>query len=340
MVRTDGKKLLSYLGRFSLVHLIVNSLFAFIFLNVQRSLPEANRLALELFSPYQAFSLSIVITQVIRGLACALVLFPFYETITNGRRGIFILFGSMWGLAFFASVDPAPGTIEGMIYTQTTFIEHALVIITIAVQMLIFSWLFIKWETHPAFGFKEREKGFIVDTENRPPDDFSVGGPQKYAFFESLSRNVTGYTIRFTLLHLITYFIAGTVFYQLAEYGGAIATRETLELYRPQDEYSYFFFLVMSGQIFRGIVMALLLYPFLNTFIQRIHGWFLLFGLMFGLTLLGSPVFIPVTLLRETAFVDTLQNLRIGIPEVITQMLLFSVVFVYWQKRLYKKWNR
>ncbi len=339
MAKTNGKKLLSYLGRFALLHLVINTAFAFLFLSIQRSLPEANRVALDVFSPYQPFSLSTVITQFIRILACGMVLYPFYDIITNGRRGMLILFGAMWGLAFFASVDPAPGTLQGMIYTQTTFFEHAITIVTAAIQMLVFAWLFIKWETRSKYGLPRREKTFIVDPESRPPDDLPDDEPEAVTPQESISRNVKLYTIRFMLLHLVSYLIAGSVFYQAAEYVGAVASRETLELFRPQEEYNYFFLLIISGQIIRGIVLSLLLYPFHNTCIQMMHGWFLLFGLLFGLTLLGSPVFIPVTLLREAAFVEIIGNLRIGIPEAITQMLLFSVVFVYWQKRLYRKRN-
>lgn len=338
-MQTGFKKLLGFTGRFSLLHLLIHSAFTFIFLNIQRTLPEGSRAALEFFSPYQDFSMQMLVSQVFRGLVCALVLFTFYETITSGRRGIFILFGAMWGIAFFASVDPAPGTIEGIIYTQTSFIEHALVVITSALQMLVFSWVLLKWESSSVFGYRRKEKIFDMNPENLPPDDFSLREGGDHIFSENLSRSITGYTIRFTLLHLITYLIAGTLFYQLTEYGGVLVLGEIPELYRPQDEYNYFFFMVMSGQIFRGIVLALLIFPFINKIIQRMHGWFLLFGLLFGLTLLGSPVFIPVTLLREAAFADTLHNLRIGIPEVMTQMILFSVVFVYWQKRLYKRWT-
>ena len=339
MAKTNGKKFLSFLGRFALLHLAINTVFAFLFLYIQHSLPAFNRVALDTFSPYQPFSFSTIITQFVRILACGMVLYPFYDTITNGRRGMFILFGAMWGLAFFASVDPAPGTIQGMIYTQATIFEHAVTIISVALQMLVFAWLFTKWEALSQYGLPRKEKTDIVNPESRPPDDLPDDEPEEITPLESISRNVTLYTIRFMLLHLASYLISGSVFYQAAEYSGVIASRETFELFRPQEEYNYFFLLIISGQILRGIVLALLIYPFHNTFITRIHGWFLLFGLLFGLTLLGSPVFIPVTLLREAAFVEIIGNLRIGIPEAITQMLLFSVVFVYWQKRLYRKRN-
>ncbi len=339
MVKTNGKKLFSYLGRFALLHLFINTVFAFLFLNIQRSLPEGGRIALDIFSPYQPFSFSTVITQFIRILACGLVLYPFYDTITNGRKGMLILFGAMWGLTLFTSADPAPGTIQGMVYTQTTFFEHAITIFTVAIQMLVFAWLFIIWEAGSGYGLSGREKTDIVNPEDRPPEDLLDDETENVSAPESISGNVQLYTMRFTLLHLLSYLIAGSVFYQLSGYMGVVASRETLEIFRPREEYNYFFFLIISGQIFRGIVLALLIYPFHNTYIKKINGWFLLFGLLFGLTLLGSPVFIPVTLLREAAFVETIGSLRIGIPEAITQMLLFSVLFFYWQKRLFRKRN-
>ena len=53
----------------------------------------------------------------------------------------------MWGVALFGSVEPQPGSIEGIIYTTISFTEHLYVLIAVALQMLLFVWLLFKWET-------------------------------------------------------------------------------------------------------------------------------------------------------------------------------------------------
>ncbi|MFO8060393.1 MAG: hypothetical protein R6U70_07050 [Bacillota bacterium] len=65
----------------------------------------------------------------------------------RGRRAPWILFGALWGLALLGSIQPMPGSLEGMIYTTTTFAEHALVLVAAGVQVAAFCWLFLRWET-------------------------------------------------------------------------------------------------------------------------------------------------------------------------------------------------
>jgi hypothetical protein len=76
----------------------------------------------------------------------ALVLYPFYRIIVRDKDGLIVLFGALWGLAILGSLEPPPGTIEGMIYTETTAVEHLLVLAAGAVQVMVFCRLFLKWE--------------------------------------------------------------------------------------------------------------------------------------------------------------------------------------------------
>ncbi|TVR75360.1 MAG: hypothetical protein EA408_00375 [Marinilabiliales bacterium] len=66
----------------------------------------------------------------------------------------------------------------------------------------------------------------------------------------------------------------------------------------------------------------------------------LLFLLMFGLTALGSPLFLPEFLLFEGTFNEFLKDLVIGIPVIVTQMLVFSAIFFWWQRKAAKKKRR
>lgn len=82
----------------------------------------------------------------LRGVVLAFVLYPFYDCIVKGNHGGLILFGALWGLAILGSLEPLPGSIEGLIYTETTLVEHFMVLIAGAVQVMLFSWLFLRWE--------------------------------------------------------------------------------------------------------------------------------------------------------------------------------------------------
>lgn len=313
MSKTGAPNLWNYLGRFAIVFVLSYAVVAVLFLGVQNQLSEDYRIALELYEPFRPAALSTLIPLVVRALILALILYPFYGVIMQNRFGGLILFGALWGAALFGSVEPMPGSLEGMIYTSISFTEHALVLVAIALQMLLFVWLFLKWEvgtTHSS------------TLENHTPG--TIPGPGTRLF--------KGYMARFTVVHVVTYWVVGSVFYQIADYEEALAAMEIFELWRPLESLTMVL-VVFLGQVVRGPVLAVLLLPFLNIYISQRYGWLYLFMLMFGLTALGSPVFLHELLVIETTLSDYLQDLWIGIPEIFTQMLLFSVLFFYWQKR-------
>ncbi|MDA3881399.1 MAG: hypothetical protein PF436_13500 [Prolixibacteraceae bacterium] len=97
------QNLLKFVARFAIVHLLVHSLFAFVFVFMQNSLPEANVVALDLYDPYRPVGLISVLGQLLRGIAFALVVFPFYSIVFERKMGKIVLFGSMFGIALIGS---------------------------------------------------------------------------------------------------------------------------------------------------------------------------------------------------------------------------------------------
>lgn len=292
-----------YIGRFSLLFVLTWIAATMVFFMIQNSMGEMNRIALDLYEPFRPVSLSSLIPQLIRALVFALILYPYYDIILNSRYGKWILFGALWGAALLGSVEPMPGSIEGMIYVQITFYEHFLVLSIISIQVLLFVWLFFRWES-------------------------------SYGQYELMVKpgDLKGYVRRFTVVHVVTYWVVGSAFYQISGYEEALASMEIFQLWRPLESLSMVL-VVFLGQFFRGPFLALLLYPFLSVYIQKKYGWLYLFVLMFGLTALGSPIFISELLVFETTLPRYLESLLVGIPEIFAQMLLFSILFFFWQKK-------
>ena len=146
MQQTTDKRLWGYIGRFSFIHVITYSIIAIIFLLVQDVIPITNRVALEFYKPYRPLSFTVVFAEAIRGAILAFVLYPFYDRFVKGHRGWLILFGALWGLVILGSLEPLPGSIEGLIYTKTTLAEHLMVLLAGAVHVWLFSWVFLQWE--------------------------------------------------------------------------------------------------------------------------------------------------------------------------------------------------
>jgi len=297
-----------FLGRFALLHVITYSIIALIFLNIQQALPAAGRVALDFFEPY-SLSLNETLAQVIIGAVMALVLYPFYDVIIKGQRGWLILFAALWGVALLGSLEPKPGTIEGMIYTQTSLAEHLLVLAAGAVQVLLFAWLFLRWEK------------------------WSAGISESTGRVRTEGLNIRGYAGRFTLLHLLVYLIVGILFYEISGYEEALATMEIFELWRPQDNIIVVG-AVFFGQILRGAILALLLLPFYSTYMNKQRGWLLLFGLLFGLKVLATVISVPAT---STELIQGLHDSLTGLPEITAQTLIFASLFFIWERKKNKK---
>ncbi|UMZ74376.1 hypothetical protein [Natranaerofaba carboxydovora] len=95
-------------------------------------------------------------------------------------------------------------------------------------------------------------------------------------------------------------------------------------------------FVILGGQILRGGILALLLYPFYRYFIQNKRGWLMLFGLLLGLKVLFISISIPATYGELT---QQLQDSFVGLPEIFVQTLLFAYVFFVWERRRINKGN-
>ena len=350
MNQMERPQILPYLGRFTLLHLVTYFIIGLPFLALQSTLPDSGRIAIDFYEPFRFIGFMTVAGQVLRGLAFALVFYPFYNVLFENPRGRLILFGAMWGVALFGSVEPQPGSIEGIIYTTISFTEHLLVLAAVAVQMLLFVWLFFNWEKHSQKKNGPLTHGSLENPESpessqsNENNEISKGSlnsgsteplkASKRIFYAP--KKLRGYTKRFLIMHLLTYWIIGSIFYQVAGYADALEEMEIFDLWRPLENITAVL-LVFFGQIFRGSMLALLLAPFYGSYINKKTGWLLLFLLMFGLTALGSPLFLNEFILFEGSFMEFLKDLIIGIPEIVTQMLIFSLILFWWQRKAERK---
>ncbi len=296
--------------RFSIVFLFVHTLISLLFIWFHQNLPEFNRVALDLYQPFRPISFLTISGQLLRGLAFGFVFYPFYHLIFNRKGGRLLLFLSMWAIALFCSVEPQPGSIEGIIYTFITFTEHASVLIAVGIQMLLFVWVI-----------------FWIENRITGNNSLEIGEPLSLK-----QKNLKGYIIRFTLVHLFTYWVVGGIFYELSGYNDALETMEIFKLWRPMENL-HTVLLVFFGQIFRGTLLAVLLYPFYKIYIGKKSGWALLYLLMIVLTILGSPFFITEFIDFNGSIAEFIKSLTVGIPEIFSQMLVFSLIFFFWQRR-------
>ncbi len=136
---------------------------------------------------------------------------------------------------------------------------------------------------------------------------------------------------RVTATHMITYMVMGMVFSTLFNYQ---------EMYRSghlahymKDFSSPWIPAGPSFQFIRGILFALVLWPFRALIFDRPKGWLLLWGLMVGLAILGTAGPSPGSL--EGIFYTQLsiREHLTALPEILVQTLAFSFILYRWENK-------
>ena len=84
--------------------------------------------------------------QVLRAAIFAVALYPFRGVFLGRKQGVIYLWGLFLALAIFAPAGEAPGSIEGVIYTNLPALFHLIYLPEIILQTLAFSWLLVTWE--------------------------------------------------------------------------------------------------------------------------------------------------------------------------------------------------
>lgn len=301
---------------FTISHLLSYFIVGSFFIIIQNQISSDYKSAIDYFSPFRMFGLVSFISQFLRGFFMGLILSPFIDRILKSKKSFIILFGVIFGVVIVGSVEPQPGTIEGVVYTITNSIEHVFTLFGKAVYSIVLI-LFLKLFMSTIYS-----TDVIVET-------------RIYEDLFSSKKEIIKYAAVFSLFHVLTYFIVGAVFYQFTNYKEAMETMELFQYWRSLES-PYVAMGVLMAQLIRGPLLAIMLISFSSVYARKKHGWFLLFSLLFGLTAICSPILIHEIII-ETINIDSLSSLlklySIGIPEIFIQMLLFSIIIFLIEKK-------
>jgi len=143
-----SKRFVYFTLRFTIVHVLTYIFIGVIFMNFENyagAFIQMNEFAN--FRPLDSTIVNLApLFQIFRGAFFAFILYPFYNKIIKSEYNWLKLFFLIWGFALIGSVAPIPGSIEGLIYTKVSLIEHLIQMAKITVQIFVFSWFFVKWE--------------------------------------------------------------------------------------------------------------------------------------------------------------------------------------------------
>jgi len=146
-----------------------------------------------------------------------------------------------------------------------------------------------------------------------------------------------GFAGRVTSCHLVTYFIAGALAYTLLDYGALFQTSGFSCLMRPVTSRW-----VAAGpalQVIRGLIFAVVLYPFRSVFLSGGRGWLRLWGLLVGLAIFSTAGAAPGSVEGMIYTKIPLGSQLIGLPEVLLQTLAFSLLLTVWSRHPHRAWT-
>ncbi len=84
--------------------------------------------------------------QILRAAIFAVALYPFRSIFLERKWGVIYLWSLFLALAIFAPAGEAPGSIEGVVYTNLPTLFHLIYLPELVIQTLAFSWLLVTWE--------------------------------------------------------------------------------------------------------------------------------------------------------------------------------------------------
>jgi hypothetical protein len=138
-------------------------------------------------------------------------------------------------------------------------------------------------------------------------------------------------------LHMITYVITGMIFSTLFNYKQLYQTG-TLAYYM-KDFSSPWISAGPALQLIRGFLFAFILWPFYDFIFSKQNGWAFLWLLLFGFAIIGTAAAAPGSLEGIIYTRLSLTEHLFGLPEVMLQTFLFSVLLFRWMKYRRKYFN-
>ena len=145
-----------------------------------------------------------------------------------------------------------------------------------------------------------------------------------------------GFAVRTIVVHTITYTLMGILAMISLNYAEQFSKPDMASWMRQTTDP-----IVMAGPLFqliRGLVFALVFYPFRELLFMKKNGWLLMWWTLFGLGILSTFGPVPGSIEGMVYTTIPIQNQLIGWLEVVPQAFLFSAILFYWVRQPEKKW--
>lgn len=132
--------------------------------------------------------------------------------------------------------------------------------------------------------------------------------------------------VKTVICHTLTYLVMGALAFHFLHYADSI-NKPNSGMRHTTDP------LVMLGpalQVVRGVLFALVFYPFREILFGRKNGWLLIAWILIGVGILGTFAAPPGSLEGFIYTTVPIASQVVGYLEIVPQALLLSVLLFYW----------
>ena len=142
--------------------------------------------------------------------------------------------------------------------------------------------------------------------------------------------------IKTIVTHTVTYFVMGLLAFQIFDYGSLFAETSLNLLMRQTSET-----LVMAGPLFqpiRGILFGIVFFLLRDILFKRKNGWLVMWIVLVVVGIISPFGPTPGSIEGMIYTIIPIGVQLTGLPEVLLQALILSVVLFYWVNHPEKKW--
>ena len=145
-----------------------------------------------------------------------------------------------------------------------------------------------------------------------------------------------GLALKTAVVHSVTYFVCGLIAFLVLDYEEEFADSTVRLLMRQTDEP-----IVMAGPLFqpiRGLLFAVAFYPLRSVLFDARRGWLTMWTVLVIVGILSTFGPSPGSIEGMIYTIFPLRAQLFGMPEVLSQSLLLSVILCYWVRHPEKRW--
>jgi hypothetical protein len=133
------------------------------------------------------------------------------------------------------------------------------------------------------------------------------------------------------VIHALTYWILGIIFSNLFDYKKLFET-EIIRDYMKSYDSGHLIYGALS-QVIRGVLFGIVFWPFRAFLIGKKFGWLYMWGVLVIVGIINTPAASPSSIEGVLYTKVPLWYHFLGLPEVVIQTLLFSILLLKWDRK-------